>query len=585
MAVTGVSANRQELLQIADAVAREKNIDREIVIEAIEDAIQKGAKSRYGAHHDIRARIDPKTGELALTRHVTIVEDDWRPEDELEEFNDSAMVRLTDASKRDPEAVVGKEYIEVLPPFEFGRVQTQMARQVVTGKVREAERANQYEEFKDRVGEIVNGTVKRVEYGNTIVDLGRGEGIMRRDQSIPREIFNLGDRIRTYIYDVRAETKGPQIMLSRAHPGFMAKLFAQEVPEVYDGVIEIRAAARDPGSRAKMAVLSNDSSIDPVGACVGMRGSRVQAVVAELQGEKIDIIQWNPDEPTFIVNALAPAEVSKVVLDEEADRVEVVVPDEQLSLAIGRRGQNVRLASQLTGWQIDIITESQDSERRQKEFTERTALFQEALDVDEVIAQLLVTEGFATVEDLAFVEPYEISDIEGFDEETAEELQARARDWLDRQAAELDAKRKELGVEDGVLDVPGVSLAIAVALGEGGVKTVEDLADLATDEIRGGHEIRNGERVKVPGVLESFNLAQEDAELLILQARVAAGWIDASELPQPEPEYEEELPEGEYDPEAVFGDARAGDDGVEEAELEGGEAEVFGEDLESSRDA
>lgn len=550
----GVSANRLELLQIADAVAREKNIDKEIVIEAIEEAIQKGAKSRYGAHHDIRAKIDHKTGELALTRHVTIVEDDWQPEDELEEFNDSAMVRLKDAQKRDPEAVVGKEYVEDLPPFEFGRVQTQMARQVVTGKVREAERANQYEEFKDRVGEIVNGTVKRVEYGNTIVDLGRGEGIMRRNDSIPREAFNIGDRIRTYIYDVRAEAKGPQVMLSRSHPGFMAKLFAQEVPEVYDGVIEIRAAARDAGSRAKMAVLSNDSSIDPVGACVGMRGSRVQAVVAELQGEKIDIIQWNPDEPTFIVNALAPAEVSKVVLDEEADRVEVVVPDEQLSLAIGRRGQNVRLASQLTGWQIDIITESQDSERRQREFSERTLLFQEALDVDEVIAQLLVTEGFATVEDLAFVEPYEISDIEGFDEETAEELQARARDFLDRKSAELDAKRTELGVEDGVLAVPGVTLAMAVALGEGGVKTVEDLADLATDEIRGGYEVKNGERVKVPGVLESFSLAQEDAEMLILQARVAAGWIDASELPQPEPEpeYEEEYADGEYDADAVF---------------------------------
>ncbi|HEY0925577.1 transcription termination factor NusA [Brevundimonas sp.] len=550
----GVSANRLELLHIADAVAREKNIDKEIVIEAIEEAIQKGAKARYGAHHDIRAKIDPKTGELTLTRHVTIVADDWQPEDELEEFNDSAMVRLRDASKRDPEAEVGKEYVEHLPPFEFGRVQTQMARQVVTGKVREAERANQYEEFKDRVGEIVNGTVKRVEYGNTIVDLGRGEGIMRRNDSIPREAFNIGDRIRTYIYDVRPEAKGPQVMLSRSHPGFMAKLFAQEVPEVYDGVIEIRAAARDAGSRAKMAVLSNDSSIDPVGACVGMRGSRVQAVVAELQGEKIDIIQWNNDEPTFIVNALAPAEVSKVVLDEEADRVEVVVPDEQLSLAIGRRGQNVRLASQLTGWQIDIITESQDSERRQKEFTERTALFQEALDVDEVIAQLLVTEGFATVEDLAFVEAYEISEIEGFDEETAEELQARARDFLDRKAAELDAKRTELGVEDGVLEVPGVTLAMAVALGEGGVKTVEDLADLATDEIRGGYEVRNGERVKVPGVLEAFNLAQEDAELLILQARVAAGWIDASELPQPEPEpeYEEEYADGEYDADAVF---------------------------------
>ena len=568
MAVAGVSANRLELLQIADAVAREKNIDKEIVVEAIEEAIQKGAKSRYGAHHDIRARIDIKSGELSLTRHVTVVEDDWQPEDELEEFNDSAMVRLKDAQKRDPEAFVGKEYIEELPPFEFGRVQTQMARQVVMGKVRDAERANQYEEFKDRVGEIVNGTVKRVEYGNTIVDLGRGEGIMRRNDSIPREVFNIGDRIRTYIYDVRPEAKGPQVMLSRSHPGFMAKLFAQEVPEVYDGVIEIRAAARDAGSRAKMAVVSNDSSIDPVGACVGMRGSRVQAVVAELQGEKIDIIQWNPDEPTFIVNALAPAEVSKVVLDEEADRVEVVVPDEQLSLAIGRRGQNVRLASQLTGWQIDIITESQDSERRQKEFTERTALFQEALDVDEVIAQLLVTEGFATVEDLAFVEPYEISDIEGFDEDTAEELQARARDYLDRQAAILDARRKELGVEDGVLDVPGVTLQIAVALGEGGVKTVEDLADLATDEIRGGYEVRNGERVKVPGVLEAFNLAQEDAEMLILQARVAAGWIDASELPQPEPEPEYE-DEGEYDADAVF----AAPEGEEESQDAGTQGE------------
>lgn len=578
MAVTGISANRLELLSIADAVAREKNIDREIVIEAIEEAIQKGAKSRYGAHHDIRAQIDHKTGELSLTRHVTIVADDWQPEDELEEFNDSAMVRLRDALKRDAQAEVGKEYVEILPPFEFGRVQTQMARQVVTGKVREAERANQYEEFKDRVGEIVNGTVKRVEYGNTIVDLGRGEGIMRRDQSIPREVFNVGDRVRTYIYDVRPEAKGPQVMLSRAHPGFMAKLFAQEVPEVYDGVIEIRAAARDAGSRAKMAVLSNDSSIDPVGACVGMRGSRVQAVVAELQGEKIDIIQWNEDEPTFIVNALAPAEVAKVVLDEEADRVEVVVPDEQLSLAIGRRGQNVRLASQLTGWQIDIITESQDSERRQREFAERTALFQEALDVDETIAQLLVTEGFATVEDLAFVEAYEISEIEGFDEDTAEELQTRAREHLERQAAELDAKRVALGVEDGVLDVPGVTAAIAVALGEGGVKTVEDLADLATDEIRGGYEVRGGERVKVPGVLESFNLSQEDAEMLILQARVAAGWIDASELPQPE-YVEEETLEGDVEFDGEVQEEAPADDVDADAEAASGDLDDQSRDM------
>jgi N utilization substance protein A len=542
---TGISANRLELLQIADAVAREKSIDKEIVIEAIEEAMQKGAKSKYGADHDIRAKIDPKTGELELKRITTIVADDFEHqvgEDGLE-ITTPGVLRISDAKRRYPDAEVGKTYEEMLPAFEFGRVQTQMARQVVTGKVREAERERQYEEFKDRVGEIVNGTVKRVEYGNTIVDLGRGEGIMRRDQSIPREAFNLGDRIRTYIYDVRREAKGPQIMLSRAHGGLMAKLFAQEVPEVYDGVIEIRAVARDPGSRAKMAVLSNESSIDPVGACVGMRGSRVQAVVAELQGEKIDIIQWNPDEATFIVNALAPAEVSKVVMDEEEGRVEVVVPDEQLSLAIGRRGQNVRLASQLTGWQIDIMTESQESERRQREFTERTALFQEALDVDEVIAQLLVTEGFAAVEDIAYVEPHEISEIEGFDEDTAEELQARARDYLDREAAELDAKRKALGVEDGVLEIEGVTLPMAVALGEAGVKTVEDLADLATDELRGSFETKGEQRVRVPGALESFELSVEDAEALILKARVAAGWIEADPEPEAEPEHAEAEPE------------------------------------------
>jgi N utilization substance protein A len=554
--LTGVSANRLELLQIADAVAREKSIEREIVVEAIEEAIQKAARSRYGAEHDIRVHIDPKTGETEITRVVTVVPDDQGLGEGEEPVNEYAQRRLSDALKTDPEAVVGKTYTEVLPPFEFGRVQTQMARQVVTGKVREAERERQYEEFKDRIGEIVNGVAKRVEYGNVIVDLGRGEGIMRRDQSIPRETFQVGDRVRAYIYDVRRETKGPQIMLSRAHGGFMAKLFAQEVPEVYDGVIEIRAVARDPGSRAKMAVVSNDSSIDPVGACVGMRGSRVQAVVAELQGEKIDIIQWNPDEATFLVNALAPAEVTKVVMDEEDERVEVVVPDEQLSLAIGRRGQNVRLASQLTGWQIDIMTESQESERRQREFAERTALFQEALDVDEVIAQLLVTEGFATVEDIAYVEPDEIAAIEGFDEDTAEEIQARARDYLDREAAEYDAKRRELGVEDAVLEVEGVTLPMAVALGEGEVKTVEDLAGLVPDDLRGYYETRNGERVREPGVLDAFNLSPEDAERLIMRARVAAGWIEAAaEEAGAESEPEEEA----YDEAAhVFGDGGRG---------------------------
>jgi transcription termination/antitermination protein NusA len=543
MSLTGISANRLELLQIADAVAREKSIDREIVIEAIEEAIQKGARARYGAEHDIRVNTDQKTGEVVVKRVQTVVPDDAafgtiinEEGEEVPAEEPVGIIRLSDAKRTDKSAEIGKTYEEVLPPFEFGRVQTQMARQVVTGKVREAERERQYEEFKDRVGEIVNGVVKRVEYGNIVVDLGRGEGIARRDQSIPRENFNIGDRIRCYIYDVRREAKGPQILLSRAHGGFMAKLFAQEVPEVYDGVIEIRAVARDPGSRAKMAVVSNDSSIDPVGACVGMRGSRVQAVVAELQGEKIDIIQWSPDEATFIVNALAPAEVSKVVMDEEDERVEVVVPDEQLSLAIGRRGQNVRLASQLTGWQIDIMTESQESERRQREFAERTQLFQEALDVDEVIAQLLVTEGFATVEDVAYVDVSEIASIEGFDEDTGAEIQARAQDYLDKIAAEYDAKRRELGVEDALLEIEGVTLPIAVALGEGDIKTVENLADLVPDDLRGWFETKNGERVREPGVLEAFGLEPADAEALIMRARVAMGWIEAP----PEPELEEE---------------------------------------------
>jgi N utilization substance protein A len=558
MSLTGISANRLELLQIAEAVAREKSIDKEIVIEAIEEAIQKGARSRYGAEHDIRVHIDPKTGETTIKRVITVVADDavfggGVDEDgaELPFEEPPGIMRLADALRREKTAKIGDTYDEILPPFEFGRVQTQMARQVVMGKVRDAERERQFEEYKDRVGEIVSGAVKRVEYGNVVVDLGRGEGIMRRDQSIPRENFNIGDRVRCYIYDVRRETKGPQILLSRAHGGFMAKLFAQEVPEVYDGVIEIRAVARDPGSRAKMAVISNDSSIDPVGACVGMRGSRVQAVVAELQGEKIDIIQWSQDEATFIVNALAPAEVSKVVMDEEDERVEVVVPDEQLSLAIGRRGQNVRLASQLTGWQIDIMTEAQESERRQREFAERTQLFQEALDVDEVIAQLLVTEGFATVEDVAYVDVSEVASIEGFDEETGAEIQARAQDYLEKEAAELDSKRRELGVEDGVLAIEGITLPMAVALGAGDVKSVEDLAGLVPDDLRGWFESKNGERVRQAGILETFSLEPQDAELLIMRARVVMGWIEAPEEPEPE----EVEGEAELTAEDVFGSA------------------------------
>lgn len=523
---TGISANRMEILQIAEAVAREKSIEKEIVIEAMEHALQKAARSRYGAEHDIRADIDPNTGEMTLKRVMTVV-DDSVLDPETRPFNPSTDIMLDIALKTDPEAVVGKEYVEGLPPIEFGRVAAQTAKQVINHEVREAERERQYGEYKDRIGEIINGVVKRVEFYNVIVDLGRAEGVIRKSESIPRENLRVGDRTRAYVYDVRRETKGPQIFLSRAKPEFMARLFAQEVPEVYEGVIEIKAAARDPGSRAKIAVVSHDGSIDPVGACVGMRGARVQAVVGELQGEKIDIIPWSPDPATFIVNSLQPAEVSKVVLDPEDSRVEVVVGEAQLSLAIGRRGQNVRLASQLTGWSIDILTEAEESERRQKEFAARTELFIKALEVDEMFAQLLASEGFETVEEIAFIDQIELASIEGLNDEIADELQARAREYLEKLAAELEAKRVALGVEDALKEVPGLTAQMLVALGEKGVKTLDDFAGLTGDELRGWFETRGGERVREPGVLEDFQLAQEQADALVLNARIAAGWIDA----------------------------------------------------------
>ena len=534
MAQAGVSANRLELLQIADAVAREKSIDRTIVIQAMEDAIQKAAKQRYGQENDIRCIIDPKSGETRLTRVLTVAE---------MVDNDNQQVNVADAQKRKPGAVVGDEIIEELPPLDYGRVSAQNAKQVIVQKVREAERDRQFGEYKDKVGEILNGTVKRVEYGNVIVDLGRAEGIVRRDEMIPRENVRFGDRIRALIYDVRREQRGPQIFLSRAKPEFMMKLFAMEVPEIYDGIVEIKSCARDPGSRAKIAVVSKDSSIDPVGACVGMRGQRVQAVVNELQGEKIDIIQWNEEPASFIVNALAPAEVSKVVLDEDSNRIEVVVDEKQLSLAIGRRGQNVRLASQLTGWDIDIMTDIEDSERRQKEFGERTQMFMEKLDCDEVIAQLLATEGFGSIEEVAFVDPSEIAHIEGFTEESAETIQGLARDYLARVEAERDAKRRELGVADEVAEVEGVTTDMLVALGENGVKTVEDLADCATDDLLGWTERRkekDAESIRHKGYLDGFEIDKAGAEGIIMSARVLAGWIKAEDLIAPESDEETE---------------------------------------------
>ena len=518
---TGISANKLELLQIADAVAREKGIEVEIVLSAMADAIQKAAKARYGQENDIRVDIDPKTGETKLLRVVTVVE--------MVE-NDDLEISLPIAQRENPEAQLGDEIIDELPPVEFGRIATQAAKQVIVQRVREAERERQYEEFKDRVGEVINGLVKRVEYGNVVLDLGRSEAVVRRDNLIPREVFRPGDRIRAYIQNVRREQRGPQVILSRTDPAFMAKLFMQEVPEIYDGVIEVRAVARDPGSRAKIGVISNDPGIDPVGACVGMRGSRVQAVVNELQGEKVDIIPWSADPAAFIVNALAPAEVTKVVLDEDVQRIEVVVPDEQLSLAIGRRGQNVRLASQLTGWDIDIMTEAQESERRQAEFAERTSLFMTALDVDEMIAQLLASEGFATVEEVAYVPLEEITYIEGFDDDTAEEIQNRARDHLDRENEKLDAQRKEMGVADDLAALDGITPAMLVRFGENDIKSLEDFAGCVTDDLTGWFETVDRRRVRQEGILDGFDVSADEAENLIMAARVAAGWITQEEL-------------------------------------------------------
>jgi N utilization substance protein A len=534
MSVT--TANRLELLQIAEAVAREKLIEPELVISAMEDSLAKAARSRYGAEYDIRATIDKKSGELTMDRCRTIVE-------EVE--NSFTEITLTEAIKIKPDALMDEIIKDALPPLDFGRIAAQSAKQVIMQRVRDAERARQYEEFKDRVGQIINGLVKRIEYGNVIVDVGRGEAVLRRDQLINRETFRSGDRVRTYIKDVREEVRGPQIFLSRTQPEFLAELFKMEVPEIYDGIIEIKAVARDPGSRAKIGVLSYDSSIDPVGACVGMRGSRVQAVVNELQGEKIDIIPWNDDAPTFLVNALQPAEVSKVVLDEEANRIEVVVPDEQLSLAIGRRGQNVRLASQLTGFDIDIMTEADESERRQIEFSERTKLFVEKLNIDEMVAQLLVSEGFATLEEVAFVQQDEISNIDGFDDNTAEELQARARECLDELNLTALTKAKELGVEEELIKFPGLTPPMLELLAKDGIKTLNEFATCADWELAGGYTTVEGKRVKDDGLLETLDVSLEEARKLVMSARLSIGLITQSEY---DSEMEENSLENENDP-------------------------------------
>ncbi|WP_239804839.1 transcription termination factor NusA [Croceicoccus hydrothermalis] len=528
---SAISANRAELLAIATSVANEKMIDKSIVIEAMEEAIQKSARNRYGAENDIRAKLDPQTGDLRLWRVVEVVEE---VEDYFKQVNVEQAQKLQDGAK------VGDFIVDPLPPVDLGRIDAQSAKQVIFQKVRDAERERQYDEFKDRAGEIITGVIKSVEFGHVIVNLGRAEGIIRRDQQIPREMARTGERIRALISKVERNNRGPQIFLSRAHPDFMRKLFAQEVPEIYDGIIEIKAAARDPGSRAKIGVISHDSSIDPVGACVGMKGSRVQAVVQELQGEKIDIIPWSEDTATFIVNALQPATVSRVVIDEEEGRIEVVVPDDQLSLAIGRRGQNVRLASQLTDSQIDIMTEQESGEKRQKEFAERSKVFEEELDVDETLSQLLVAEGFTELEEVAYVERDEIAAIEGFDEELAEELQSRAVEALERREEVYRTQRRELGVEDDLAELPHLTEEMLVVLGRAGILTLDDLADLATDELiqKRRAEPRRRENSPPPrrtsqrsedrgGVLGAYGLSEEQGNEIIMAAR--AHWFDDEE--------------------------------------------------------
>ena len=471
------SMPRPEIILVADTVAREKNIDRDDVLEAMEIAIQKAGRSKYGFEHDIRAHIDRKTGAITLARYREVVES----EDQIE--NEVTQMTLAQAKAYDKNIKVGEFIIDNLPPIDFGRIAAQTAKQVIVQKVRDAERNKQFEEYKEKVGTIVNGTVKRVEFGNVILDIGKAEAILRRDEIIPREKFKNGDRVRAYVLDVRKENKGPQIFLSRTCPEFLAKLFTSEVPEIYDGIVKIVAVSRDPGSKAKIAVKTDDVTVDAVGACVGLRGIRVQAVVNELQGEKIDVVPYSEDKAQYIVSALAPAEVTKVVLDEENNRIEAVVAQDQFSLAIGRRGQNVKLASQLLGCDIDVLTEEQEQERRSNENKVRSQRFMDALDVDEMIAHLLIAEGFSTVDEVAMVDLSELSSIEGFDEDVAKELQARAKEFVAKRAADFADKKKSLGIDEALMSIDGLDQDMILALAEKGVKTLDDLGDLAADEL------------------------------------------------------------------------------------------------------
>ena len=465
---------RIELIQVAEAVAREKLIDKEDVILAMEDAIQRAARSKYGLERDIRATVNRNNGAISIEQYTQVVQE---VEDE------STQMSLEEALRRDKSLKIGDYHKKELPPFDFGRIAAQSAKQVISQKVRDAERVRQYNQFKDRVGEIILGTVKRFDNFSVTLDIGKAEGVIRKEEMIPREQLKPGDRVRTYILSVSEETRGPQIFLSRSCNEFLSLLFTQEVPEIYDGIIEVKSVSREPGSRAKISVYSKDNTIDPVGACVGMRGSRVQAVVNELQGEKIEIIPWAEDPVTFVINSLAPAVPSKVIMDEEAGRMEVIVPDDQLSLAIGRRGQNVRLASDLSRWYIDVISESDESDKRQVEINERTKIFIEALDVDDVIAHLIVAEGYSSINDIEDTSIDELNNIEGFEEELSVELKERAQNYVKLQNENVEKKLKSSGIDSKLYEFSHLSKFDILTLVENDIKTLDDLADLDIGEL------------------------------------------------------------------------------------------------------
>ena len=505
-------SDKLELLRIVEAVATEKSIDREIILSSMESAIQKAAKTKFGLDNNIRATIDRESGDISLHKVLKIVETPIN-------FNTEISLEHAIEKEKKENVKIGDEIFEQLPQVDLGRVAAQTARQVITQNVRQAERERQYNDFIEKKGEILSGIVKRLEYGNLIVDLNRAEAIITKDELIPREILKMGDRIKAYCYNVIRENKGQQIFLSRAHPKFMEKLFFQEVPEIYDGIIEIKSATRDPGSRAKICVSSKDSSIDPVGACVGMRGSRVQSVVNELHGEKIDIVHWSEDPAVLVVSALAPAEIQRVIIDDQNRRIEVILTEENLSKAIGRRGQNVRLASKLINYEIDILTAKEESEKRQLEFNDKTEIFIKNLEVDETLGQLLVAEGFSSIEEIHQSTLEEILKIEAIDENTAKELKERAEEYLKKEKEDIGKKLKELGVEDVLINFKGLTPGMLVTLGEKKIKTLKDFAELSTDELIGSYDEKQGKRFKIEGFLEEFALAKNEADDLIMNAR------------------------------------------------------------------